>query len=225
MRRAALIALIITGGCAPATSMGRARTLPAGTSELSAGLEAGLVRPNQTDMSDPRLPWMNLGIGYRRGVASRVDMAGHAWVFGIPALYTWGVGVDTKVQLVASSDPGRGWDLATGALVAYQQVRNGGTPWHAASVAVPLLAGWNLGRHQLVFGPRVGYTYVGAEGQYPIHAWTAGASVAFAWRFGQRWELVPELTTLYSPLHFGGEVGEHTGAPALQLTIALTRHL
>jgi hypothetical protein len=57
-----------------------------------------------------------------------------------------------------------------------------------------------------------------------VSTWRWGASVAVALRLGARWEFVPELSMIYSPTHFGGEVesSRQDGAVASQLTLGLS---
>jgi hypothetical protein len=218
VRGLALVALL--AACAPPVGLYRARTLAPSASQLTGGIEAGLVTPETSD-GDAKLPWLNLSAGYRRGVADRVELGGRVMLLGFRGFSALGVAGDVKVQLRRSEDPGSGTDVATGAVLAYQQVRLGGTPWHLSSIALPLLIGHNFGRHQLVWGPRVAYELWTGEGQDPIHLFYGGGSVAFAWRVGESLELVPELAVLYSPIKLGGEVAseERTGATITQLTL------
>ena len=212
--------------CAPPLGLQRARVLAPSASQLAGGLELGLVTPDLGPENNAKIPWLNLSAGYRRGIADGVEVGGRVMMVGVRGFTSLGVAGDVKLQLLASGDPGRGTDMATGAVLAYQQIRLGGTPWHLSSIAFPLLIGHNLGRHQFVWGPRLAYELWTGEGQDPIHLFYAGASAAFAWRVGDSLELVPELAILYSPMKFGGEVdaGDRTGATITQLTLGASWH-
>jgi hypothetical protein len=182
MKTLVVAALGLLGACAPQLGAGRARTLPPGAHQGGAGLDLVVLSPRLSPSQDVNIPWMNLGLGWRGGVAERVELGGRSFVFGIPALWTWGVAADAKVQLRTSPRPGSGVDVAVAGIVGYQQIRNGGTPWHLGSVTAALLVGHNLGRHQLVWGPRLGYQLWGGEGQNTVEMPIAGLSIGFSWR-------------------------------------------
>jgi hypothetical protein len=218
-----VVGVVAAAACAPQMTMSRARTLQPGTAQVGAGVEAAVVAPPVS--SDAKVPLANLAVGYRRGVADGFDAGARSWIFGIPAFWTWGIAGDAKWQLRTSPSPGRGVDVALGGILAYQQVRNGGTPWHIGAITLPLLIGHNFGKHQLVWGPRLSWALLGAEGQRTIDIPAWGLSVGFAWRFARRWEFVPELTWMYSPIHMNGEVMTQQGATGSQLTLGLTYRL
>jgi hypothetical protein len=213
--------LVALAACAPPAGLFRARTLAPSASQMTGGLEMGVVGASRPG-NDAKLPWVNLSAGYRRGIAHGVELGGRVMAVGVKGFTAFGVAGDAKVQLRRSDDPGDGTDVATGVVIAYQQPRLGGTPWHLGSIVVPLLVGHNFGKHQLVWGPRVAYELWTGEGQDPIHLFYGGASVAFAWRLGRHFELVPELAILYSPIEMGGEAAgteAQTGAVLTQLTL------
>jgi hypothetical protein len=218
----AIVLACAAAACAPQLGAGRAQSLPPGQAQGGAGLDLVILSPRLSPTQDVNLPWMNLGLGYRRGLVDRLEVGGRSWIFGIPAFWTWGVAADAKWQLRRAP---RGTELAVSGIVGYQQVRNGGTPWHLASVTAAFLIGHNFGRHQLVWGPRLGYQIWAGEGMNAIRMPIAGLSLGFAWRVGKRWEIFPELVVVGSPLRFGGEVDdmERTGAGATQLTLGVSR--
>lgn len=205
-------------GCVSHTGFGRASTLPEGTSQLSAGLEGTLVLVDRRRGPAIPLPAGQLTAGYRRGVGERTEAG--ARLFGISisraGVASFGAALDGKYELVRV----RRRHLSIGTSLGYHQVRFG-TPWHFVTASVPLLAGHDFGRSQLVIGPRLAFTAWMGEGQNTVELLQWGASIAFAWRLTRWFQLVPELVVLYCPVSFNGEVTsqDRAGATLVQLGI------
>jgi hypothetical protein len=110
-----------------------------------------------------------------------------------------------------------------GASLSYQRDSLGGWPWHGANLTVPVLCGWNLGRHQLILGPRVGAAFGTSQGQNPLLVGYAGMSLAFAAQLSERLAFTPELVLLLSPVSFSGALDdpERKGASLLELGLGL----
>jgi hypothetical protein len=215
-------ALLLTG-CATQSGFGRARVLPEDTGELG-GLVQGTLTSVKLGPGDPvPLPWVQLGLGYHEGLGGGLEVGGRLWVSSLLSATTFGVAADAKYQLDQASGPTDRFDLAVGASLSYQRDTLGGWPWHGATLAVPLLCGWNLGRHQLVFGPRVGAAFGTSQGQNPLLLGYGGLSLAFAAQLTERLTFTPELVLLYSPVSFNGTLDdpERKGASLLELGFGL----
>lgn len=218
MRRAFLLAALSIG-CASQTGFGRATTLRPGESEIGVGIEATAILVNTRRERPVPVPWLDLAAGYHRGVGERLELGGRAWGLAVERVgfSSFGGAFDAKYQLFR--DRGR-WDASVAGALAYHQTRLG-TPWHYATATVPLLFGYDFGESQLVFGPRLGLTLWMGEGQNPIELPLLGTSVAYAWRISKRFQLVPELVLLYTPVSFDGETqdADRYGATTVQLGV------
>jgi hypothetical protein len=207
MKRLVAFALLATG-CPMLNGAGRARTLPIGRTELAVAPEATVLSPRFGDRR-ARLPWAQLRLDARHGVTDRLEAGGRLWGLSLGSFGFSVVGgaADVKVQLRRSPDETAGVDVALVPALAYQQVRIGETPQHHTMVVLPVLVGWRFaGGRELVLGPRLAYERWTGESQYPIDAIFAGASASFTLPLGRRFQLIPELGWLYSPVRFNGEV-------------------
>jgi hypothetical protein len=215
---------VLCVGCASQVGAGRATTLPKGAAKWGPFLDVSVVGARLQGESPIQAPWPQLGLAYHRGLSSRFEAGGRAWVFGAPNIFTtMGAALDFKLQLT-QPDGGLGWDVALLASPTYQRITLGGAPsWHVAGVTAPLLFGWNLGPHQLVLGPRVGSYLLTSYGQTPIHTFWTGASAGFMWKVSKSLELQPELVLHYSPISFGEETADtpRKGASVLSLGLGL----
>lgn len=211
----ALAAAAASVGCVSQTGFGSARTMARGESEVQAGLEGNGLVANMGPEAKVPLPWLQLTSGYRRGVTDRVELGGRVSGGAIPGFFTLGAAFDTKVQIARSEGC---CDFAVASSVAYHQTNLGGSPWHVFALTVPLLFGARLGKHELVFGPRIMDTVLTAEGQSTLNTFWGGASVGFAANLGRRVHLMPEMVMLYNPMGFNGEVHDpdKTGLTAFQ---------
>lgn len=216
-------AALALGGCASAASSGRARTLESGTSQVGGDVELGVLTLPRVGDQQARVPWVQLGASYRAGVADDLELGGRVAGIGVPGLSALTVGGDLKWQLLRADGPRTRWDWALAPGASYQQVRLGDSPWHIVGVSAPLLWGREVGRHALVLGARLADQLWVGEGQRPINLFLAGGTVAFAARVGRRWEVMPELALMWSPVSFNGEVERRTGAGVLQLGLSISR--
>jgi len=224
MRRALLLfLLVLPAGCASQTGFGRATTMPEGELQGQAGLTATLGSAQMTPGERTLLPYLDLSAGVRYGLAEDFEVGGRVWGAGIRGLGTWGVSADTKIGLLRSEEEGSGWNVAVATGAAYHQILIGGTPSHLFSLTVPLLVGVDLGRDQLVFGPRVtGQVWTG-QGQGSIETLSYGLSLAYAIALGETWELTPEIVATGTPVSFNGEIDDddRNGAGFLHVGLSL----
>ncbi|RMH41189.1 MAG: hypothetical protein D6689_11670 [Deltaproteobacteria bacterium] len=186
----------LAAGCATASGLGRAEPLAAGDARLGFGAD---VVANVANLPGGRVvgPWAGLAVDYRRGVTDRADVGARVAGFRVPGIASAAASVSAKVAV-----PGRLAVVAPG--VDYRFASIDGAPWHAAGVSLPLLYGWRFGRHQLVAGPRLADQLLVGGGRV-VNLVHVGGSVAFAWRIGRTFDLIPELSVTYSPVTFGGD--------------------
>ena len=219
----ALLALSLVSGCASQVGFGRATTLEPGKHEISGIGQVDLVSPRSRKDGDAAgAPWAHVGIGYRHGIADRFEAGGRAWMFGLPGHLSFGAAADGKVQILRG-EPGRGLSIATGASIGYHQAQLGGTPWHSFTGWVPLLFGQDVGKDQVVFGPRAGLTLWAGEGQNTIRLPWFGGSLGVSVQAAKTTRIMPEIVVVYSPVSFNGAVeNEQRGAFLTQLGLSAT---
>ncbi len=211
---------LLATGCVSGTGLGRATTLPRGTTQASTWVEASALTAR---LAGPiTVPWGLVGLGVRRGVHERVELGLRVSGAWLPWLDTIGGLVDAKVQLRRRP---AGLDVALAQSAGWRMVRYGGAPWHAFDAVTTLLVGYNLGRHQLVGGVRGGYQVFGARGQELVHLGHLSLSLGAAFALSSRWELTPEVAVGWTPTRFNGESDDDSrrGTGALQLSLALSR--
>jgi hypothetical protein len=137
--------------------------------------------------------------GVRYGVTERIEVDGHVGTFGIAA--------GTRVQLVRSR-----FDLLVAPALVY-------TLLDKPALELPVVAGWNLGRHQLIASARVVYQQHWGVGGVsgPVHFAYVGGSLGFAYQVSEHFALVPELallTELYAQPGFTSELPNAIGIQA-----------
>jgi hypothetical protein len=74
-----------------------------------------------------------------------------------------------------------------------------------------VLFGHDFGPHELVIGPRAGYTPWTGEGQNPVKLPWYGASTGVSFAAGSKTFIMPEVVVVYSPVSFNGEVDQLLG--------------
>ena len=205
--------------------LGRATTLDPGEVRWSGGMEGTVLRAGLRQEQETPLPWVQLGTGVHVGVTDKIEVGGRAWGFGWPGLVTtFGLAADTKYQVHRSrfrGDP----HLATGLSFAWHSPAFGDQPWTMLGLTAPLLVGFDVGKSQFVFGPRVSGWFVGSYGQAPIWSGSAGVGAGWSIRKG-RFEVFPELYWEYSPISLGGAIPSEgrVGAEGFHLAVGFAWH-
>lgn len=221
-RAAGLALAAVSLGCASQVGLGRATTLAPGGTRIGIAVEGSLISPKLTPEDHIPLPWIQAVGGVHRGVTDTIELGARVWGLHVPnVLTTIGGAVDGKVQILRAPEGKRGPDVATGLSLTYHQPRLGNEPFHVFGAAVPVLAGWNFGKHQLIVGPRVADFILTSYGQDTINSFYFGASAGFALRLRETFDLFPELVGMYSLTSFGGEgsADPRVGVALLQLAV------
>jgi hypothetical protein len=218
--RALLVLALFSLGCAPQVGYGRAATLRPGQFRIGMSLvpsfESAKLRPEAPATG----PWARFVLGAHAGVSERFEIGGRLWYFNVPTLGSEiGGALDTKM-LLRRPPGGKGTSVSVALSATYYQPRMPGAPWHVIGGTVPLFIGIDLGRHQLVLGPRVSVYGVTAYGMESIVHPGFGASIGFFGRVKETFDISPELVLMWSPIPFGGEGSpseSRVGASSLQL--------
>jgi hypothetical protein len=181
---AAAAALAALTGCPSISTMGTARTIPQGTTQvLVSGAYSSLQDFAISDGKPETVSVPSFELGARLGVNDWMDVGGK--------VYTAGAQVDAKFQLHRSQTPTRGFDLAISPAVSFYPYSGGVYGW--GQLAVPL--GFNIGGgDQLVLSPRAAYlAFTAKDGSG--HALYAGGSLGYAFRVGRGGlQLLPEVS-------------------------------
>jgi hypothetical protein len=221
----AALAALLLAACAPAIDFGRATTLAAGEVRYSGGAELSILAADLRPDQPVPLPWANLSAGVHAGLTDRVEVGGRAWGFGWPGLFTtFGLAADAKYQITRSrftGDP----NVATGLSLGWHSPALGNQPWTVFSATAPLLVGFDIGKSQLVFGPRAAGYYATSYGQRAIWTGAVGGGVGWSVRLGHA-EIFPEVLWMWSPLNWDGALhqDDRYGARGLHAGVAFSWH-
>jgi hypothetical protein len=190
--RATLVVLAAAvTGCGSYATYKTTRIAPPGRTQLLFGAQVAGVRAVDRGVA----PMPELAIAARRGVAGRYEVQANGTLFPVARAVTGSLELAGKVRLVAR---GR-WSLAAGAGVGYRIAESSGAIIEAAYGSVPLIGGVDLGRHQLVVGITGGYQRWYSSGAAPVSVPFLGQSIGFLWQVGERWAVLPEVGTAWTP--------------------------
>lgn len=217
---ALVTAVCWSSGCASQMGMGRARTLPKGTTQADLGLEAAVVGVKVTPSEALPLPWAHLNVGVHGGVTDDLELGFRGWGAGLRGLSSFGAAADSKVSLRKSRDV----DVAVALSAAYHGVSLGGFLWSSGTLTLPLLIGANFEGHQLVLGPRLAGTVWGSESMKTLWLVHVGAGAALSLYLGKGLFLTPEVVMLHTPIGFNGtrDDPERKGATTTVLGLGLS---
>lgn len=190
-----LMAFLALARCPSFSTMGTARTIGRGKSQLLVAAE-GMGAVSGTGVGV--LP--QLEIAGRYGLTDDVELGAKGWYLG--------AAIDAKVQLLRSPNPESGLDLAIDPTLGWSAPNK-------LTVGVPLLLGVNVpGGHQLVIGPRLVdelWFDPALPASRAANTLLAGTSLGFAWKISDRVRIMPELSFLY-PLAAPPGVSTYAGA-------------
>jgi hypothetical protein len=186
------LALLLLVGCGSYSTYRTTKIAPAGQTEWLFGAQA-------TGTSAPGMggaPMPELSIGARRGLSDRYELQASGTMLALKQFVTGSLEVAGKARLVQH---GR-WSLAIGAAAGYRVAESGGAIVEGAHVAAPVIAGIDLGRHQLVLAVTGGYQRWYSSGAQPVSVPFIGESIGFRWQVSESWALLPEVGTAYTPM-------------------------
>ncbi len=193
--RALLLVIVPMLGCTSYSTMQTARTLKPGQVR---GYFAPSLYSQQPPPSVPLVDWQRYGtsvmeFGARFGIKEDLDIGAKLWTFG--------VAMDAKFQLVRSVNENRGVDLAIAPGLGAQIPGTGAPDWY-----LPLLIGLNFGQgHSFVFGPKASASFARLN---PLDTLLLGTSLGASIKTAPKLRLMPELTLLYP---VGDRLSDTTG--------------
>lgn len=189
-----ITALIIltAAACAANGTYKTARPLSRGTTQFlvapqvnAAGASEGL-----------KLPYPEIALSVRHGLTGKLDIGGTVAVLPLGRL-----GGSIAVEAAAKRhlySRGR-LELALGAAAGYRTFESSGAIFEAIHANLPLIAGINLGRHQLVISPTLAWQRWYSQSARPLDIPSIGTSVGFHWQLTRRFALLPEMSWSWSP--------------------------
>jgi hypothetical protein len=181
----ALVTPAVLGACAAMSTRQSADPVPAGSWQVSAGVDGVLYRDTEQQLTTPAL---QVEVGARRGVSENVDVGARVYIQGVEA------GVKWRFYK-------RDWSIAVAPSLAASRTRDTQLTVDALYLFghVPLLLGYRLSRSEMLnFGPRamVGY-FLPATGGHSQGA-SLGAFFNLDVRAGETWHLFPEAVVFHS---------------------------
>jgi hypothetical protein len=195
MRGPCLLALLgLSAACTAMSTVKTATTVPAGETRVFAAVEANGGAPMELPVK-PLLP--ELVVGVRHGVSGRVELGGKLTTLPLGRRVTTGA-LEGQVKVQLRRRPDSPLEIALGPAAGFRWIGSSGASMQVSYLTLPLLLGWNLGRHQLVLAPEAGLQLWTSAGSSEVWAPVAGLSLGFVWRIGQRFALVPEATAYRS---------------------------
>ena len=183
---------LLAGACGSYSTYRTTRLAAPGRTELLAGVQvAGFHAPDGAGA-----PMPELALAARRGLGDRYEVQANGTLLALKQGRTGSLELGGKMRVLAD---GR-WSLAVGAAAGYRIAESGGAIIEGAFVSAPVIGGVELGRHQLVVSVTGGYQRWYSSGARPVDVPFVGPSLGFLWQIKQRWALLPEIGSAYTPM-------------------------
>jgi hypothetical protein len=198
MKPFALALVVSLAACGAGSTYRTTRVAPAGHTEWLFGAQvsgAGTVGVDEGGGKGGVAPLPELAIAARRGLDDRFEAQVNATLLPTAVAQTGSLELAGKARLAES---GR-WSFAVGAGAGYRITQLGGAIIEDVYLSAPLIAGIELGRHQLVLSIDGGYHRLYSSGARPVNIPYIGEAIGFRWQIGQRWALLPEIGVAWSP--------------------------
>jgi hypothetical protein len=187
----ALLFLIALAGCGSFSTYRTTRIAKPGKTDWLVGAQAAGAMSTDGQIA----PMPELAIAARHAVHERVELQANATSLVIRQFRTGSFELAGKARVFAH---GR-WSLAVGAAAGYRIAETGGAIVEGVHAAVPLIAGIDLGRHQLVYSIVGGYQKWYSSGANPVEVPFVSNSIGFLWVLNDRWALLPEAGSGWTP--------------------------
>lgn len=183
---------LLAGACGSYSTYRTTRLAAPGRTELLAGVQvAGFHAPDGAGA-----PMPELALAARRGLGDRYEVQANGTLLALKQGRTGSLELGGKMRVLAD---GR-WSLAVGAAAGYRIAESGGAIIEGAFVSAPVIGGVELGRHQLVVSVTGGYQRWYSSGARPVDVPFVGPSLGFLWQIKDRWALLPEIGSAYTPM-------------------------
>jgi hypothetical protein len=191
---------LVLAGCPSFSTMGTARTLPEGKTQIFVSPQVAYTRQWNIAGLEPQtnVVYPQFELGIHHGVNESVEVGAKLWLLGFE--------IDSKVQLHRSPSEDEGIDVAVdpgmGYMAFYQEQSAGTTSISASqntiSLYLPVLVGFNFkGGSQLILGPKlIDQIILPSSTTGAGNVLWGGASLGYAWKVGN-FRLLPEVSVVY----------------------------
>jgi hypothetical protein len=207
IRLRAVVALALSPllfACPSASTMGLARTMPAG--KLQTLVNPGAVTfAAATDAGSGAVTVPQLEFGVRYSVTDRVEVGAKAWFLG--------AAIDTKIGLLRPESEESGLNLALDPGISYIGAGGGTTGGGLLTVYLPVMLGYRFSHHELIVAPKL-VGMVASGGGATGAVLFGGSSIGFAPRLAPGFRLMPEVSFL-TPLAGAAAGGGESGSSSL----------
>jgi hypothetical protein len=156
---------------------------------------AGTVGADEGGGKGGVAPFPEVALAARRGLDERFELQVNGTMLGTKLAQTGSLELAGKARLAQS---GR-WSFAAGTGAGYRITQAGGAIVEDVYISAPLIAGIDLGRHQLVLSIDGGYHRLYSSGAQPVNLPYIGESIGFRWQLGRSWALLPEIGGAWTP--------------------------
>jgi len=193
MKRLAILASMLLGGCASFSTMSTARTVAPDSTQVWVAPEfVGMTFDTGGSSGMEAISVPQFELGFRRGISEGVELGGKLWLLG--------AAIESKFQLVRSPSEDQGIDVALAPSIGWLGFNSGdGDGFNVVTGYLNLPIGINVaGGSQLVLTPKAIYQRYSARGSGSTGSADVmflGGSVGFALRLGAMYVL-PELSIM-----------------------------
>jgi hypothetical protein len=168
------------------SNLGLARTLDKGRVQFAAA-PGGMANVGNYSGKKKDTPYGQLDLAVRYGVTDHTELGLKLWLGGAV--------VDGKLSLLRS-DGNSGIDVAIDPGLG---IRLGNVAPVIGVVQLPVLIGFNFGGNQLVLAPKL-VDEISLGSLQMGHTLLVGSSVGYAFKVGNNFRLMPEVTVMYPTL-------------------------
>ena len=190
--------MLLVAACGAGSTYRTTRVTPAGHTDWLFGAQvsgAGTVGVDEGGGKGGVAPLPEAAIGARRGLDERFEVQLNGTLLPTKIAQTGSLELAGKFRFAQT---GR-WSFATGAGAGYRLTQAGGAIIEDIYVSAPLMAGIELGRHQLVLSIDGGYHRLYSSGAQPVNLPYIGEAIGFRWQIGRTWALLPEIGGAWTP--------------------------
>jgi hypothetical protein len=192
-----LVVLFFSAGCPSFSTMGTARTLPKSSFQVFVAPEVVVARDWAigSEEVEGTVTWAQFELGARYGITDSVELDAKLWELGFE--------LGTKIQLYRSDSEDSGIDVAiepgAGYLTYGASAGESDATIGSLSLYLPVLLGVNVGGgSQIVLAPKVvDQIFFGSGSSSTVNALWGGGSLGFAWKLGERFRIMPEVSVVY----------------------------
>ena len=210
----AAIAALALVACSSQMAYKDARPLGAGNSRFLAATQIHTFTPRRGDS----LPYPEIAIALRQGLSDRLDVGG-----SVAALFLGrelsSFALEASAQRHIYRAPGGWLDIALGAGAAYRVTATADTAFESVQASVPVIVGFNLGRHHLAVSSHVSWQRWYSEGTDPLDLAAFGSSLGFTWQISQRIALHPELSWARTSVDYNDQGEAYLGHLGIALIV------